>query len=129
MIDCRQSDGLVAVATWGRGIYTTTLPTSGVDESTAPVAGLSLEAPHPNPARDHAAIGFTLPSAGTARLTLFDPLGREVARIVDAALEAGPHQATLDLTAIPPATLPNGAYFYRLDYGGHAVTRGVIVER
>jgi photosystem II stability/assembly factor-like uncharacterized protein len=128
MIQSRPGDGLIAVATWGRGIYSTQLPLAGVEDGGA-VADLSLEGAWPNPARDRATIRFTLPAGGATRLALFDPLGREVARLLDARLEAGAHEATLDLATIPPAALPNGAYFYRLECRGRIVTRGMIVER
>jgi hypothetical protein len=44
------------------------------------------------------------------RVTVYDMLGRQVARLVDADLAAGRHEAKLD-----GSELPSGMYFYRIE--------------
>lgn len=100
--------------------------TRGVGVAAAPDAdglGLTLDAA-PNPARDRALVGFTLPSAERVRLTVFDALGREVAVLVDRGLAAGAHEAEVDTAALPP-----GVYVARLRAGVHVVTRRITVVR
>jgi hypothetical protein len=55
----------------------------------------------PNPARDHAALGFSLKEAAEVRLALYDVLGRQVAAVDARRLGAGPHRLALDLSALP----------------------------
>jgi hypothetical protein len=81
--------------------------------------GLSLRAV-PNPATGSVAIGFVLPVAGTARVTVYDASGRMVSRLagggIDAGtLTAGAHQLTWTGTDTAGRPLPAGAYFVRLE--------------
>ena len=75
-------------------------------ETNAPALALRVA---PNPARERAAVYYTLPEAGAARLAVYDVLGREVAVLVDEARSAGEHPAVLDARALPP-----GPYVARL---------------
>lgn len=107
MLDCRQSDGLVVVATHGNGIYTARITsindvTTGAS-FTKPVAGFSL---FPNPARDR----ITLRSDKDAwlpgtRLTLLDELGRILRELPVSVGEA----MTIDIS-----DLHAGLYYIRV---------------
>jgi hypothetical protein len=55
------------------------------------VRGPSLALAGANPFRAEAALAVTLPHSGTIRLAIFDPSGREVARLADGALGPGRH--------------------------------------
>lgn len=78
----------------------------------------------PNPAHDYALLRYQLPTAGPVELRVFDVLGREVARPVDAATQAaGPHEVTL-----PTARLAPGTYFYRLATNELTLTRRLVVQ-
>ena len=78
----------------------------------------------PNPFRigGEAMVEYTLAEAGPVSLVVFDVLGREVARLVDGAGEAGTH--TVSFAA---ASLPAGAYVVRLESGGNVATRTVTL--
>ena len=77
----------------------------------------------PNPAADRARLSFSLPAAADVSLVVYDVRGREVARLADGALPAGPHQSALDTSA-----LPSGVYLARLVADGlGAATRTVVV--
>jgi photosystem II stability/assembly factor-like uncharacterized protein len=78
----------------------------------------------PNPFRGATTIRFTLPEAGAVRLTVYDAIGREVARLVDEAREAGTHAVAFDASA-----LPAGVYVARLETAGQALTQRVTVIR
>jgi hypothetical protein len=88
-------------------------------------AGPALLRAAPNPFADRTAIRFTLPTAGTVRLAVYDGLGREVARLVDGAMEAGEHAV-----AFKAGALPAGVYLVRLATGGGlAYTQRVTLLR
>ncbi|HWN81834.1 MAG TPA: agmatine deiminase family protein, partial [Candidatus Udaeobacter sp.] len=63
---------------------------AGVGEAGAASAVLSLAAPAPNPFNPATTLRFTLPETQPVRLSVMDVTGREVARLVDHTLPAGP---------------------------------------
>jgi uncharacterized delta-60 repeat protein len=100
---------------------------SGWDEAAAagevPTA-FALHAPRPNPFAARAAIAYDLPEATAVRLSVYDVLGREVARLVDGPMAVGTHAAVLDGQA-----LPSGIYLVQLEAGGFFHTQRVTVLR
>lgn len=82
-----------------------------------------LDSAYPNPFADRLTLRYGLAQAGPARLALYDVLGREVAR-VEAAAEAGWHEAMLDASA-----LPAGVYVVRFEAGGEVEARRVTLVR
>ena len=67
---------------------------------------------YPNPFNPSTQIRFDLPEAGFVSLTVYDLLGREVARLVDGELTAGSH--TVEFSG---AGLPSGVYVASLTAG------------
>ena len=84
-----------------------------VDDGTPRGDDVRLFSSEPNPFITTTAIPFSLPQAARVRLSVYDVMGREVARLVDGLLPAGTHRALLDGSG-----LPSGAYEYRLTVGG-----------
>ena len=76
-----------------------------------------------NPLRGAVTVRFSTETTGTARLALYDVLGRRVATIAD-GVSAGDQTATLDTAGMAP-----GVYLLRLDAGGRALTQTVTVIR
>jgi subtilisin family serine protease len=68
----------------------------------------------PNPFNPQTTVRFTLPASGHAVLTIYDPRGHEVARLVDGPLDEGPHVVAWDGRDARGATLASGTYFCRL---------------
>ncbi|MDX1430078.1 MAG: T9SS type A sorting domain-containing protein, partial [Rhodothermales bacterium] len=100
--------------------------TSGVsiEPSEKPTQHFSLHQNFPNPFNPVTTIAFDLPERSTVRLSLYDILGREV-RVLDAGdRSAGRHQIILDAHG-----LPSGSYYYRIDAGGFAATRPLIIVK
>jgi hypothetical protein len=62
---------------------------------------LSLGPVYPNPARDRAEIGYAVPARMQISLRVYDMLGREVAMFADGIEEAGTHQRSIPLDALP----------------------------
>ncbi|MEM1116305.1 MAG: hypothetical protein AAGJ11_07345 [Bacteroidota bacterium] len=90
--------------------------------ASAPEAALELEV-RPNPTTGAAAVGYRLGASGRVRLRVVDMLGREVAVLVDEAVEAGTHRAGLG------AGLAPGTYVVVLDTEADRVSRLVTVVR
>ncbi|MCC6348713.1 MAG: FG-GAP repeat protein [Candidatus Eisenbacteria bacterium] len=97
----------------------------------APADGLALSPPSPNPlvSGGSATARFTLPRAARVRLAMFDAHGREVAAVLDRALEAGTHRVTFRGLDRAGAPLAPGLYFLGLDVeGSRRASRLAIVR-
>lgn len=94
----------------------------GVPGADGGAAGLRLGPARPNPARGSASVAFALPTAGHARLELFDVRGRRVRTLVDGPRPAGAHVARWDGRDESGAPAAAGVYFLRLEAAG--ATRG-----
>ncbi len=87
-------------------------------------AAFALTSAYPNPTAGQTTFGFDVPQAEVVRLTVYDVLGREVATLVDGLTEAGQHTARLDASA-----LAGGVYVVRLEAGGFAASRQLVVAQ
>jgi subtilisin family serine protease len=76
----------------------------------------------PNPCNAGAAISFDLPESGLVSLVVYDPAGREVARLAEGWFTAGPHQAAFD-----GSRLPTGLYLIRLRVGSLTDTQKLVL--
>lgn len=76
------------------------------------VSEYSLAQNYPNPFNAQTNFNFTLPVASNVTLTVFDMLGREVATVVDGAMNAGSHTVNWSATG-----LASGVYMYTLNAG------------
>ncbi len=65
---------------------------------------------YPNPFNASATISFTLASAGTVRLSVFDVLGRRLEMLIDGYLATGKHEVRFD-----GSSRPSGIYMYRFE--------------
>jgi len=101
-------------------------PTStSVEERSNYVPDLFLLAPnYPNPFNPSTTIRFDLPNRSYVTLKVFDLLGREVATLIDATLEAG-----VKSVEFAPHNLSSGVYFYQVRAGSFAATRKMILMR
>jgi hypothetical protein len=96
-----------------------------VAESTPDIPEAFVLAPnHPNPFNPTTTISFTLPEASHVRLSVYNMLGQEVARLVDAVRESGAHQARFDAS-----TLPSGMYVYTIEAGQHRASRTMVLMK
>ena len=87
---------------------------------------IQLLGPFPNPARQHVTVRFAVPgeaAAETARLRLYDVMGRQV-RTVQSSAKAGRHELRLGT-----AQLASGVYFLRLRVGSTVKTQKLTVVR
>jgi len=116
--------GEVWVTSFGGGLMTGS-PLSAVSSPGAGgPAAISLEQNYPNPFNPETTIRFAVPRAMRVTLTLYDPLGRRVAVLVDGPVAPGTHAVRVDASA-----LASGAYVYTLRGGGSAWSKRLLVIR
>lgn len=92
-------------------------------EPPASAQGLAL-AVVPNPTRGPFTVAFSLPEASLVTVTVFDVLGREVARVADGPFAAGDHTVAANLHSLAP-----GFYVVRLAAAGDVVSGRVTFVR
>lgn len=80
-----------------------------------------LQAAFPNPFSGRTRLSLSVPETGPVTLRVYDALGREVATLVDAVLEAGSHAVTFEAPG-----LPAGVYYARLQAGARSATRTLV---
>ena len=88
----------------------TTVRTTQVETSNGLVPkDFELSQNYPNPFNPSTIIPYSLPTRSHVTLAIFNTMGQEVGRLVDAEMEPGYHEARFDA-----AKLSSGIYFYRL---------------
>jgi len=115
-------DGLSTVtAKGGIGAVVPGTGTVSVAERNLAPEGFWLSQNYPNPFNPSTNITFSLQEAGTARLIVFDALGRQVQLLLDSRLGKGVHSAVWT-----PGSISTGPYFYRLEVNGRCLTRRLL---
>lgn len=79
----------------------------------------------PNPFRPSTTLRFELERSGPVRLSVHDVSGRLVRTLLDAPLDAGPHEIRWDAQGVRGAVAA-GVYFVRLEAGGVVESRRAI---
>ena len=95
---------------------------TGVEE--IPQRSFRLEQNYPNPFTSTTRIVFELERPGQVMLNVFDLMGREVGRLVNAQLPVGSY--TTDFLA---DRLPSGVYFYQLQVDGITTIRQLVLQK
>lgn len=93
---------------------------NGVGEVT--VAGLSLDAPVPNPASNLTTLNFELPQAMDVKVTIIDQIGRSMGQFTRNS------PAGVNAMPINVSDLPNGTYVLLLDAEGARLAQKLIVR-
>jgi hypothetical protein len=93
------------------------------------LTGLALAPNRPNPFNPGTSLSFRLPSAGYAKLVIYDIRGREVKVLADATLEAGPHDREWDGKDEDARPVSSGIYFARLAFGGEDRIQKMVLTR
>jgi hypothetical protein len=79
---------------------------------------------YPNPFNPSTNIEFSLPSAGSVSLRIFNLLGEKVETLIAGEYPAGRFSVTWDA-----AGQPSGIYFCRLESGGFSETRRMVIAK
>ncbi|MBC8346301.1 MAG: T9SS type A sorting domain-containing protein [Candidatus Marinimicrobia bacterium] len=124
MITGRPSDGYLAIATHGNGIYTTHISSDALAVNDLDIPGrFELNQNYPNPFNPATHISYNLNQGGLVSLTVFDLMGKEVATLVKDHQEPGAHQAIWNGKDRNGNAMPSGMYFYQLIANGFAQTK------
>jgi len=98
---------------------------TAIDEPLADTPqSLDLLPNHPNPFNPSTMIRFTVDTSRHTRISVYDPLGRRVAVLVDAPLAPGSHAVLFDATG-----LASGVYVVRLSDGVSSASRRILLLR
>ncbi len=106
--------------TWTYGDTVTSVEV-GENQNFLP-GNFELQQNFPNPFNPATAIEFQLPNPGKVTLKVYDPLGREVATLVDSEMENGIHKINFNGSA-----LPSGIYFYKLSSEKYSLVRKMML--
>ncbi len=107
---------------WG----TAALVTSGGEaidaEPVVKARRFELSQNYPNPFNASTSISYTIEKAGMVKLTVFDMVGKEVAKLVNEVKNPGDYKVTFD-----GSNLSTGIYFYRLETGSNVATQKMML--
>ncbi len=117
------SSFIVTLGFWATVPPETTAPTAIEAIDTVPKR-FSLDQNYPNPFNPATRIRYALPEPASARLTIYDVLGREVSLLVDRQQAAGVYEVTFEA-----GDLPSGVYFYRLVTGPFSEIRQMLLVK
>jgi endo-1,4-beta-xylanase len=104
--------------------FTTGTQTAVGEEMAQFPSAFFVEQNYPNPFNPSTVIAYTLPNAAHVRIRIFDPIGRECVRLVDAEQAAGAHSVRLEAGA-----WPSGIYYYRVEAGGKSVVKSMLLMK
>jgi parallel beta-helix repeat protein len=121
--------GLVDYVPWTDETHTATYVEcgTGVDEG-AGTARVYLSQAVPNPFNPTTTIHYRVPdTGGRVRLTVYDLMGREVRVLVDGVQSGGDHAVVWRGRDASGQEVGSGVYFYRLEAGGKAFEKKMVL--
>jgi hypothetical protein len=122
MIDTRQTDGFIAVATHGNGVYSTYYKsTAGIDKQDN-ASALHVGNPYPVPAGELVSLPLDLADAGNIEIRLMNSAGHDLGTIFREKCGTGKQVIPLDVRR-----LPAGVYYLRVEAAYSRITRKIVV--
>ncbi|MFK5855160.1 MAG: T9SS type A sorting domain-containing protein [Bacteroidota bacterium] len=123
MIDARESDGFVAIATQGNGMYSTNFdPSLSVSEL---LNNQSIKINnYPNPFRNQTTIEYELTQSGNVDLSLMDVNGRFLKLLFEGQKQIGTHSIQLNASG-----LNSGVYILDLQLDNSIYYHKIIIEK
>ena len=97
-------------------------------EETSPTA-FRLDGAYPNPFNPSTTIQFEIPENGSAKIAIYDALGRKVADILDGYVSAGSHDIQWNGTDDRGIALGSGMYIVKLSASGLTAQRKISLLR
>jgi hypothetical protein len=106
------------------------LEAPGVNENTnEPLSAFTLAQIAPNPVKTTGVIEFSLPTAQSVSLDVYDVAGKLIRTLVNEVADAGVHQVVWDGRDARGNQVANGVYLYRLQGETESATRKLIFVR
>lgn len=129
MMDYRPSDGRLAIATHGNGVFTTNIPDFKQLSQPQPDDPFQLVAAFPNPFLESTQLRYSIPEEGEVRIDILYPNGGLINTILWGPQFAGTNTVTWDGNNSSGTSLANGIYFYRIQYNGQSKTGRLVLRR
>ena len=114
------------VAGWGwySDAWMFTASTTSIRDAGTLPQKFALGQNYPNPFNPSTTVTYELPERSNLTLTVFNPLGQQVATLVEGEMDAGYHEVTLNASH-----LASGVYLYQLRAGAFVQTRKLVIVR
>ena len=119
MMDYRPSDGRLAVATHGNGVFTTTIDDFQRIEQERTGDSFNVVSNYPNPFSESTRIVFDIPEDDIVKVSLYSRKGELVRNILWGKQFAGENSVVWDGKNAAGTTLANGIYLYTIEYRGN----------
>lgn len=103
-------------------------PMTAIEDQNLTPQRYVLRANYPNPFNPSTTIRFETPELSQVSITVFNLLGQEIIRLVDAQLPAGDHKAVWQGENQAGETVSSGIYFYRME-AQPAAAKGQVFEQ
>lgn len=87
----------------------------------------SLQQNYPNPFNPTTNITYSIPERSNVSLTVYNVLGKEIAKLVDENMSGGTYNTTWDGKDSFGAIVPSGIYFYSIQTNNYTQTRKMIL--
>ena len=101
----------------------------GVSPASGPPPAFALEQNYPNPFNLETAIVYILPETAHVSLIIYNVVGQEVRRLVDATQASGQQRILWDGKDASGGHVPSGVYYYRLSTETWSKTRHMVLLR
>jgi hypothetical protein len=101
-----------------------TITTGTTDVTDVHSNGYILSMPYPNPVSSESSVSYTLPRNTNVNITLYNELGIEVTKLVNASMNSGVHTMKINANSL---NLLSGTYFIVLKAGEIALNQRLII--
>jgi len=119
-----RSLGLTTYYDWATVKYHSTV---GVEEDTSPAANRLLLEAHPNPARAHSTVSYSLTNEGAVTLAIYDVSGRLVKSLVSGYQRPDVYSIVWNGKDDNNRKVAPGVYFYVLKTNGDHVSKKIVM--
>ncbi|HNS12063.1 MAG TPA: T9SS type A sorting domain-containing protein [Bacteroidia bacterium] len=124
MMDYRSIDGLLAIATHGAGMFSTTISdTLFTKILPVPILNSSVEV-FPNPVREEFILRFEVKKATKINISLYDTQGKRAINLGEKYFDSGKHEYR-----VSAAMLSKGIYFLKMQSSGELIAgKKILVQ-
>lgn len=128
MMDYRDIDGKLIIATHGNGTFRSFLPNARPFKYQNTISNLALKQNYPNPFLKETTIEFELPENGLVRIDIYDSQGALIRNLLWAPQYKGTNRVTWDGTNSAGVRVHPGIYSYVLRVGDQTLGKRLIYQ-